>query len=94
VRRFLFRLAWLLANLRWLAGRGPRTRYHGTPLKGVPACEACGVREGTVLVPSKLQPTGVYLCEWCHRRWRRANQLLAVPKSRRPKNGGGNGRAA
>ena len=89
----LLRLAWLLANLRWLARRGPRTRYHGTPLLGVPACEACGVREGTGLVPSELQPAGVYLCEWCHRRWRKANQTMAVPKSRRPKGGTG-GRAA
>lgn len=95
MRRLLLRLAWLLANLRWLLGRAPRTRYHDAPLTALRACEACEAKEATVVVPSELEPgREVFLCEWCYRRWRRANQTMAVPKSRRPKKGGGNGRAA
>ncbi len=95
LRRFALRLAWLLGNLRWLTGRGPRTKLHRTPMRGLVACEACQVREATVVIFSPLAGRDVHFCEWDYKRWKKANRTLAIPKTRKPKKGGRpGGRAA
>jgi hypothetical protein len=96
LRRLALRLAWLLGNLRWLAGRGPRTKLHRGPIKGLVACEACEVREATVVIFSPIAGRDIHFCEWDYRRWKKANQARAMPKSRKPKKKGGRpgGRAA
>jgi hypothetical protein len=91
---------WVVARAvdwcRRLVGlRGWRSAVHATPLKALIACESCEEREATVRVPSELEERDVWFCEWCYRRWRKANRTMAIPKTRKPtRNGGPGGRAA
>lgn len=95
----LLLVAGVLARLSrvcgWILRRQPGTVVRPEVLTPTLGCEVCEQRDATVGVPSQLEEREVFMCDWCYRRWRRANEVRAIPRTRKPKSKrGGRGGAA